>query len=36
MFFLHDDKTLTTIFNGYLEDILYSATIVGKKLDIPL
>ena len=28
------DRTLTAVFDSYLDDVLYPATIVGKELDI--
>ena len=30
------DKTLTAVFDGYLDDILYPATIVGKRVRYPV
>ena len=30
------DKTLTAVFDGYLDDILYPATIVGKRVRDPV
>ena len=29
------DRTLTAVFDGYLDDILYPATIVGKRIRYP-
>ena len=30
------DKTLTAVFDGYLDDILFPATIVGKRVRYPV
>ena len=30
------DRTLTAVFDGYLDDILYPATIVGKRIRYPV
>ena len=30
------DKNLTAVFDGYLDDVLYPATIIGKRIIYPI